>query len=623
MFDQRHIDILDILLRQDYISGKEIAERMKISEKTARTRLSELADILQDSPAELQVKKGTGYRLAMKDKELFYQWYNKTGQPEKWGGPQSVEERVLFTLRYLLEQKGFVKRQELCDILFVSEKTVSSDLRQVELMLSQFNLTLEKRKKGLRLQGREFEKRMCILGLSAQGISQRQESSAREDLRRITSIVVQVVGQQYSDYGLKKLVDYLQVMIQRTRQGFLIEGENIDPDVDITLAQRLLDALAEAGILSSIHPAEAFYLMIYMKAGLMHGVSLSNSENLVIPAHVNRIVTQIIQNLFENYSMDLRDNFPLRIALCNHLTHLDIRIRYGLHLDSPMHEEIKSNYINSYMLAQQAVKVISEYYGCTVPSSETDYFAMLFEMYQQVPETEQRKKTVLLVSSYDGMASQYVYFLLRREFGEYIQKIRVCSIGEIFDYDFSDVDLVISSVPFGRDISVPILMLQDYMSELTTYRLREQMQQINSGFLWEYFKEDLFFTEVSGDTPSEVIQEVCHRMAQVHTLPEGFYKSVMRREHLGHTDLGYYSAIPHPSKILTEDTIVAVAILEKPIFWYQGDVQLVILSSISSANKRESRELLRCIGNLISNKASVKKLLEKKNFKTLMELIVK
>ena len=47
------------------------------------------------------------------------------------------------------------------------------------------------------------------------------------------------------------------------------------------------------------------------------------------------------------------------------------------------------------------------------------------------------------------------------------------------------------------------------------------------------------------------------------------FASVLSREELSPTDYGNLVAIPHPDKVFLETTLVAVAILEKPIIFSQ------------------------------------------------------
>nr|WP_155959572.1 HTH domain-containing protein [[Eubacterium] cellulosolvens] len=621
MLSHKMIEILEMLLENDYISGSEIAEKLDISEKTARSRVNELMDALVDAPADLEAKKGKGYRLNFEDSVSFTRWLQENANLGE-DIPQTAEERVLYILEVLLGTDRAIKRQELCDRLYVSEKTISADLKQIGNWLEQYALVLTKSRTGVSLDGSETRKRMCILGnpeLMNRILLRREESGTERD--QVTGLVKKHFAGKCSEYGRRCLVDYLLVMAERNRAGFWVEDADVDRDAMIDDAGKIMQDLTEAGILSRVQTGEVFYLSLYMKVGLMQSWDISRKDRSEIPAHIRELVEKIIRSLYETYHIDYRSNHLLQEALALHLVQLDIRIRYGIRISNPLQENVRSDYMASYMIAQQAVWELTAWYGRRVPSSEVGYFAMLFEMYQDTDAEQRAKMNVLLVSSYNELATQYLYYLLKKDFGDSVGQVRVCQAADFGDYDLGDVQLVIASEMPSRKISVPVIVMADMMSDLTMQTLKKRMTELRNEFIRSYFSEELFFTGVDGDGPEEVIRSLCRRIEEVCPLPAGFCESVLKRERLGHTDLGYYTAIPHPCSILTEEPMVAVAILRKPVFWHQREVRLVILSSLSSGNRQDDRVFFRRIGSLISDKAAVKRLLEVKKYETLLQLV--
>jgi lichenan operon transcriptional antiterminator len=378
--------------------------------------------------------------------------------------------------------------------------------------------------------------------------------------------------------------------------------------------------LAAAGILPQVHAGELFYLSLYRRVGLMQTWDGGQTRE-EIPPHIGQLLEDIYRELNANYHIDYRENLPLKAALTSHLMQLDIRIRYGLRISNPLQESVRSDYMTSYMIAQQAVWVLTQYYGHRVPSSEVGYFAMLFEMYQEADLDHGSQMNIVIVSSYNELATQYLYYLLKKDFGDSVRQIKVCSITDFAEYDLSDVNLVIASEIPAREVAVPVIVISDTMAELTEQSLKKQMTALRNDFISGYFSEDLFFTDIGGENPEEVIRNICDGIGRVRTLPEGFCESVLKRERLGHTDLGYCTAIPHPCSILTEKPMVAVAILKKPVYWHQREVRLVILSSLSSGNRQDDRVFFRRIGSLIADKAAVKRLIDGKTYETLLKEI--
>ena len=70
------------------------------------------------------------------------------------GIPDTRDGRVSFLLNDLLMRSQWVTIEEYADLLYVSARTLSNDMRLVEQKLAQFDLTLEKRPRyGIRVAG--------------------------------------------------------------------------------------------------------------------------------------------------------------------------------------------------------------------------------------------------------------------------------------------------------------------------------------------------------------------------------------------------------------------------------------------------------------------------------------
>lgn len=143
----------------------------------------------------------------------------------------------------------------------------------------------------------------------------------------------------------------------------------------------------------------------------------------------------------------------------------------------------------------------------------------------------------------------------------------------------------------------------------------------NKSFLYEFYDERLFFTDVKGDTKEAVLKGLCSRISNVRDLPEGFYDAVLKREGLAQTDFGNLTALPHPYKTLTKDSFVCVGILERPILWNKNQVQVVFLVSIGESEHEQLQSFYQLTMNLLLNQKGVARLIREASFDTLIELL--
>ncbi|MBU5478105.1 helix-turn-helix domain-containing protein [Eubacterium sp. MSJ-13] len=69
--------LLDILKTDEYITASNIAEKLDVSEKTARTRIKLLNDELEDNGAQIISKARFGYKLNITEQEKFDKLFKK------------------------------------------------------------------------------------------------------------------------------------------------------------------------------------------------------------------------------------------------------------------------------------------------------------------------------------------------------------------------------------------------------------------------------------------------------------------------------------------------------------------------------------------------------------------
>ena len=130
-------------------------------------------------------------------------------------------------------------------------------------------------------------------------------------------------------------------------------------------------------------------------------------------------------------------------------------------------------------------------------------------------------------------------------------------------FDLEQVDYVFTTVPIHRKIPVPIIEVGQFLGNADIVRVKGILERGHIDFLDDYYREEQFLVEMEGSTREEVIRNLCSVIEKQRCLPEGFMEAVMERERLAQTDFGNHIAMPHPYKVMTEETFVYVAVLKK------------------------------------------------------------
>ena len=101
------------------------------------------------------------------------------------------------------------------------------------------------------------------------------------------------------------------------------------------------------------------------------------------------------------------------------------------------------------------------------------------------------------------------------------------------------------------------------------------------------------------------------------------FASVLSREELSPTDYGNLVAIPHPDKVFLETTLVAVAILEKPIIWNREQVQIIILTLIGSEEDPDIQKFYEATTDLLLRTEDISELIHRRTFDSLIGMLKK
>lgn len=631
MLDSNLMSLLTLLSENDYLTAQTLAVKSGASSRTVQTRIGQLRAELEGHGATVESRQRHGYRLRVEDRNAYETWYNENRHSLASAVPNTVEDRFRFLLACFLDGEEYFKLDDLSEELYVSSKTLSAELRQVEFVLGQYNITLKRKPHyGVRAHGSEFDRRRCYMDYLVQSQNSlfADQRDHAEMLPRIGEVLLDMMIRQrikFTEAAFQNIVIYLYVAFLRSGAGHLAAAKpgelaQVQAMPEYQAALMLADRLCQAGIEIAPEPAETMYIAIYIAGRRSLGEGYHPQSSPVVQENVNRLTTILLDCVQRVYNLNFRDNLNVRISLYNHIVTFNIRMKYGIQMENPILEEIKQNYPFAFAMAQRAMAEYEKFYGRPVPESETGYFAIILEMALESLKAQIEKKNILLVCMTGKASSRLLAFRFRNEFGVYIDRLDVCSMYEFERYDLSRVDYVFTTVPLQTAAAVPIYQIGNFLDASDVPQVRRQLELGSVNFLKDYYRPDLFFPHVQGNTREEVIRQMCQLMGKVYPLPEGFCDSVLEREAMGGTDFGHLVAIPHPADNLVNENVVCVGILDKPVLWSVNKVQLVILVAIYDSTSAQTQKFYQLTTALITDEVRVKRIISRRQYPHFMKL---
>ncbi|WP_170313537.1 BglG family transcription antiterminator [Lacrimispora amygdalina] len=632
MIDRRQQLLFSKLTGNEYITAAELAKQMGLSEKTVRTRVKELEKELLPCGARIISKQGHGYRISITD-PLLYQELIKSLSADGNALPTSSQERILYLLSCLLNSEDYVKLDDLSSFLFVSRNVLTGDLKKAEDMLLKYGVRLVRKPHyGIRAEGTEFDKRLCISNylMKPDLILQGHRRRSTDEMRSIGDTLLTCIREhniKLSEVLFQNLIIHIYIAAKRIKAGLYMTAKEADffqislGEKEMVIAQDLAKGLeASQGIVFS--EPEIKYLAIHLAGKRSIGEEDGERIKPEIPRRLMDLITEMLQSVYDSFKIDFRQNQELILSLSQHMVPLDIRIRYDMGTDNPLLEETKKNYFLAYAIARQACIIINQHYHKSLSEDEVGFIALLFALALEQEKRNNGRKNILIVCASGKGSAQLLTYRYKEEFGNYLNQVYTCNTHELDHFDLSKVDYIFTTVPLEISVPVPVISVKDFLGDREILAVKKILFMGNKSFLYEFYDRRLFFTDIRGESKEEIIGELCRRIGTVRELPKGFYGAVLKREKLAQTDFGNLTAFPHPYKTLTEESFVCVGILQKPILWNTNQVQAVFLVSIGEVEQEQLQAFYQLTMNLLLNQRGVLRLIKEASFDTLIELLM-
>ncbi len=560
-------ELLQLLSTADYMTAGELAEQLKLSERTVRMRLKELDDALRQYGAVIESKPRFGSLLVIRDREKYEELKKSSKPSEEERIPNTFRDRVNFLLTYLIGQESYVKMDDLCEFLYVSKGTLTAVLKRVEAIFETYHISIERRPNyGIRALGSELDFRRCLgeFLIRREALKPMGEKRQKKEIAELAEIVLKNLQNykiRFSETAFENFVYHLYVARKRIGRGRYVQMDTMD--------------------------------------------------------------VQMLEIVNQVFHVDLRSDFDLRMSLNQHMVPFDIRMRFDIYLENPVLDEIKENYMMGYRMASVAAAVLADSYKKEIPEGEIGYFALLFTLAMEKQKENTQKKDILIVCSSGKGSSRLLKYRYQQEFADYLGHIYVCDLIELESFDFSKVEYVFTTVPILTHVPVPILEVGLFLDKKDIKNVKYALRIGETDFIRRYYQEDTFLTGISGGNRYDILRQMCEKIAAQDKVPDNFYELVIQREELASTDYGNLVAVPHPLKTVTEESFVYVTVLDVPLLWHRYEVQVILLTVIGRREDANLQKFYELSTRLIVEQESIQELIRDRSYEKLIELLTR
>ncbi|MEA5026402.1 putative licABCH operon regulator [bioreactor metagenome] len=641
--ESREIQIFKILAKADgaFIKSETLCAKIGIRPRTLREDLRRYRDLIgKESGSELESKTNQGYRLIIKDDSKFYTFLQNLLQEEaknQYIMPVLQEDRVNYIIRYYLSRTDYIKSENLADELYVSRSTFSADLKKVKDKLAFFNLSFESKVgSGMKIIGSEGNIRSCIakyyfhiLDFDNEQISKDSidliDRKWEKTIRRVLYESIKKYHFRLTDIGYQNLVIHIAIAIQRLeKNSLLLENDQkyhaLQSKLEFKIANEICDSLQKIAKIK-IPVSERYYITIHLMGKRAFN---RDEEGLINPDTLNTI-NRIFLTIKETYDYDFTGDVELFTMLSLHLQPMISRVQFGLRISNPLINRIKEENLLAFEIAVLAGKVISRDYEREVDENELGYLALHFQL-AITRKTKFEKKNILIVCASGGGTSQILQYKVQNKFHDMLETVNVVNAYQLDEIDQRKYDFILSTIPITAETLIPVINVQYFLDDTDVINVRriilKNEKELN--LIKKCFMKDLFFTNQRLANSSEIIHFLCKKMGETTKLPDDFESLVFERESVASTALGNFVALPHPSRLLLDETMVAVCLLNKPVLWGRDEkpVSLVLLLGIKKNADEVFRLFNRIITSLLNNTPMINRIIIEPTYDRFMESIL-
>lgn len=620
---------------KDYVKSEIIANELSVSEKTIQREVKVINDILKKYDCAIKTSKGRGYCYPIESKkslEVFLDLQKSESQLV----PTLQCNRVDWLIRkfvILSLQDKECTLEELCAELFVSLSTIKKDIKETKSILKKYNVNLlKKSNKGLIISGKEVDIRKVIgdylINNKKQMNLEKILSVSSTQREKIEAGVLQSIQNNkihITDIGFTNLILHIEIAISRLKLKKAISNDNVEI-TDLTSKEYLcvkeITNYLEDNIFKPIPSVEIVNIYQHLIA---QKKLLDKDDEIVIDEEINEVINRTLNEIYTIYHINLFGDKFLLYGLSAHLESALNRIRMNMPIYNELLEEIRENYIFQMELAKILARRLEEKLQIEIDQNEVGFLALHFGGALERANSKKKGtpiKCILVCASGIG-TSVLLKTKIKTKFQNCIEVKGVYAAYQLNDFDFSNIDLIISTIPLKEKFKVPCVYVTPIVTDNDINTIEKYVkygENCNEIDISKLFSKQIFFKDLDCTNREECLEVMTNKLYDLGYIDDECRKSYFEREKMATTEIGNKVCVPHSIEGKIYKMGVCIGILKNPITWEYGKVQLIVMLVVNKDLLKKQEEFFTRIYKQIDCSYKVEEIIKQKNIKYIKSL---
>lgn len=586
----RQKKIWSLLLERDFLTARQIGERLHISDRTVRNEIKEINEELKKEA--IQSKKGQGFSIA--DRESL----GKSAVSLQMEETENLEWEVV---RSVLFDEDLTY-SDLADELYISDTLLTKIVARVNRRMTRHYDagTIKKQNNHLVLNLEEREKRsyygVYVITRNLNQYFNLEHFQTYFQYVKIPCLLELLMDElqrkniAFYDTTIVRLLVGMAVMAERMAGGFFIEMSPDGPDnekepettrKDASLGEPAIRQMVdEIGNYLGIKPpaGEYRYFSRLFRNDFYH---MEGLDQMVAAGFLDKILAEIRVEYGFDFSTDQEFCKEMMAQLIGTLK----RDKNSQYVVNPVLFRIKAQYPLEYDIAIFFADRFNQLAGCAIGEDEVGLIAIHFIRAMETNMMRHEKK-VALVNPFGKQVKDLIKKRLE-EMGEC--RIKIGYTYSIFDLPVffpEDILAVLTTVPLPENPEdVPVILCHNFLDyyekeKLLTAVREDQVTSVRTYFQ-NLFRPSLFFPDMEFDSKEQALAFMCGKLCAQGYVEENFLESVMQREAIAPTAFESGFAFAHAMENMARRTAICTCLLKNKLPWGEYNVRILFLFALS------------------------------------------
>ena len=374
MITRHKIFLREIISTYFGISESELCELGNVSEKTLKSDLQTIQNVLNEYGLSLRIESNTVY-IPFEEKNDFLNAYDDIiSKDEKQLLASEAEERKMFILNYLTRTEGYISMNILADKLYVSKSSISPLVHELQeevpKLVPSISMSISGRK-GVRISASEKEMRELLVktfvqkeGLAVENVYflNYLEDDLKEKLNKLVRVIDEFLNKHHvfmANKNISKIIIHTMVIIQRSRHGMYLDEKDVN---DGLVFKDFANALKEIGLEVPERELSCLPLQTYNRYFIENPLS-------------NKIVKEFVEIINNEYKTEIIREEEVE-PLTAHLDELLKKRVQSSDMKEFAFDQMLQRLLSAYLLCGTLCDLIYKYTGLVLDEENRSYMAM-------------------------------------------------------------------------------------------------------------------------------------------------------------------------------------------------------------------------------------------------------